>query len=392
MSVNIALFIVVSMLSEPTPLARLQSTLFIDVFRRQTESELRVIRRTAQVAELRQIADPILGPAEAVQLFDRGESRERAVIASDELISLVEQRLAANVGAASARSLVSRVVTSETISVEELKRLAGEAEQIRAYSAELERKSRQIEATAAELAQANQRLREVDTQKDEFLSQVSHEVRTPMTSIRSFSEILLNNRDLDEAEKRRFLSIIQNESLRLTRLLDGILDLKQMESRELDWVKAPFDPETAIDQAMESCEALARTAGATLKRSSRVRGAWIEGDRDRFAQVFINLISNAIRYNTNVKPTVLVSSSLRRNVYEARVADNGPGIPEDERERIFVKFMRGPMPRQIGAGLGLAISRQIVERFGGELSLAASGDAEGAEFVVRLSASRSGRR
>ena len=392
MSVNIALFIVVSMLSEPTPLARLQSTLFIDVFRRQTESELRVIRRTAQVAELRQIADPILGPAEAVQLFDRGESRERAVIASDELISLVEQRLAANVGAASARSLVSRVVTSETISVEELKRLAGEAEQIRAYSAELERKSRQIEATAAELAQANQRLREVDTQKDEFLSQVSHEVRTPMTSIRSFSEILLNNRDLDEAEKRRFLSIIQNESLRLTRLLDGILDLKQMESRELDWVKAPFDPETAIDQAMESCEALARTAGATLKRSSRVRGAWIEGDRDRFAQVFINLISNAIRYNTNVKPTVLVSSSLRRNVYEARVADNGPGIPENERERIFVKFMRGPMPRQIGAGLGLAISRQIVERFGGELSLAASGDAEGAEFVVRLSASRSGRR
>ncbi|MFZ1105221.1 MAG: histidine kinase dimerization/phospho-acceptor domain-containing protein [Hyphomicrobiaceae bacterium] len=226
MSVNIALFVVGSMLSEATPLARLQSTLFIDVFRRQTESELRVIRRTARVAELRQIADRILGPAEAVHLFDRGESEERAVIASDELISLVENRLAASVGAASARSLVSRVVTSETIGVEELKRLAGETEQIRAYSAELECKSRQIEATAAELAQANQRLREVDSQKDEFLSQVSHEVRTPMTSIRSFSDILLNNRDIDEAEKLRFLGIIQNESLRLTRLLNGILDLK----------------------------------------------------------------------------------------------------------------------------------------------------------------------
>lgn len=386
MTFNIALFVIVSMLSEPTPLARLQSTLFIDVFRRQTESELRVIRRTARVAELRQIADPILGPVEAVQLFGRGESGERAVVASDELISLVERRLAANVGAASARSLVSRVVTSETISVEELKRLAGEAEQIRAYSAELERKSRQIEATAAELAQANQRLREVDSQKDEFLSQVSHEVRTPMTSIRSFSDILLNNRDIDETQKLRFLGIIQNESLRLTRLLDGILDLKQMESGEAGWENAPFDPEAAIDQAMESCEALARAAGATLTRSSRAHDARIDGDRDRFAQVFINLISNAIKYNTNTKPTVTISSALRKDVYEARVADNGPGIPEDERERIFIKFTRGPMPRQTGAGLGLAISRQIVERFGGELSLAAS-NAEGAEFVVRLNIS-----
>ena len=128
-------------------------TLFVDVFRRQTESELRVIRRTARVADLRRIAERILGPIEAVQLFDRAARERRPCIASDELISLVEQRLAANVGAASARSLVSRVVTSETIGVDELKRLAGEAEQIRAYSAELERKSRQIEATAAELAQ-----------------------------------------------------------------------------------------------------------------------------------------------------------------------------------------------------------------------------------------------
>ncbi|MGI6856317.1 ATP-binding protein [Mesorhizobium sp. 1B3] len=381
--INTALFVIVSMLSEPTPIARLQSTLFIDVFRRQTENELRVIRRTARVAELRQIADRLLGPVEAMQLFEN-EARGRAVIASDELISLVERRLAANVGAASARSLISRVVTSETIGVEELKRLAGEAEQIRAYSAELERKSRQVEATAAELAQANQRLREVDSQKDEFLSQVSHEVRTPMASIRSFSDILLNNRDIDEAEKLRFLAIIQHESLRLTRLLDGILDVSQMESGRPAWETVAFDPEVAIDQAMQSCEALARTAGVTLKRARRARGALIRGDRDRFAQVFINLISNAIKYNTDPRPMVTVSSSLRKGVYEARVADNGPGIPPDEHERIFVKFARGPTPRQGGAGLGLAISRQIIERFGGELYLASSTTAPGAEFVARL--------
>lgn len=383
LSVNLALFVSVSMFSEPTPLARVQSTLFIDVFRRQTESELRVIRRTARVSELRQIADRILGPAEAVQIFDRGEAGGSAVIASDELISLVEQRLAANVGAASARSLVSRVVTSETIGVEELKRLAGEAEQIRAYSTELEHKARQIEATAAELALANERLREIDTQKDEFLSQVSHEVRTPMTSIRSFSDILLNNRDIDEAQKLRFLGIIQNESLRLTRLLDGILDLDQVDSKEQAGDEATFDPEMALDQAMQSCEALASTAGVTLKRAGQARKAWVHGNQDKLAQVFINLISNAIKYNTNTMPVVTVSSTLRKGVYEARVADNGPGIPEHERERIFVKYARGGAPRQVGAGLGLAISRQIVERAGGSLSLA-TGKSGGAEFIVRL--------
>ena len=383
LGINVALFVVVSMLTEPTPLARLQSTLFIDVFRRQTESELRVIRRTARVSELRQVADRVLGPAAAVQLFE-GDGKNRTVIASDELISEVEQRLAANVGAASARSLISRVVTSETIGVEELKRLAGEAEQIRAYSAELEQKSHQMEATAAKLARANERLREVDIQKDEFLSQVSHEVRTPMASIRSFSDILLNNRDMEESEKLRFLGIIQIESLRLTRLLDGILDVHQMESGQPAWETEVFDPETAIDQAIESCEALARTAGVTVKRPRRARGDKIAGDRDRLAQVFINLVSNAVKYNTDPKPLVTVSSSLRKGVYEARVADNGPGIRPTERERIFLKFVRGPMPRRSGAGLGLAISRQIIERFGGDLSLADSPALRGAEFVVRI--------
>ncbi len=106
---NVVLFIGVSLASEPTPLARFQSTLFIDVFRRQTESELRVIRRTARISDLRQIAGRILGPAEALTLFTtRDETGPHALTASDELISLVEQRLAANVGAASARALVSQ--------------------------------------------------------------------------------------------------------------------------------------------------------------------------------------------------------------------------------------------------------------------------------------------
>jgi Na+/proline symporter/nitrogen-specific signal transduction histidine kinase len=382
---NIALFVGVSIASEPTPLTRIQSTLFIDVFRRQTENELSVIRRTAHVSDLRQIADRILGAEEAIKLFPPREAGQRAIIASDEQIGQVELRLAAHVGASSARSLVSRVVTDETISVEQLKKLAGEAEQIRAYSAELEAKSRQIEASAAELAEANARLREIDVQKDEFLSQVSHEVRTPMASIRSFSDILLDTPGLDEEQRRRFLAIIQNESLRLTRLLDGILDLNQLVGSDQKWEETVFDPDAVLDETIESCEALAHAAGVTLKRRGRARRALVRGNRDKLAQVFINLISNAIKYNTSRKPEVLVSSAVRKGAYEASVADNGPGIPESERERIFARFARGPMPREVGSGLGLAISRQIIERLRGTLTLS-PGNGRGAQFVVRLEA------
>lgn len=383
MLTNSALFMAFSTLSQATPLARYQSTLFIDVFRRQTENELRVIRRTAHVSDLKRVAERILGAEEAMKLFRSAEIGREERVASDALISLVEQRLAANIGAASAWSLVSSVVTSETVSVDELKQLASETERIRAYSNELERKTRQIELGAEELARANQRLRQIDSQKDEFLSQVSHEVRTPMASIRSFSDILLGNPELDRSRKERFLRIIHDESLRLTRLLDGILDLGRMEKGAGDWSTEPFDPELVLARVLESCEASAQAAGVKLKLSSRLRKAQVCGNPDRLAQVFINLLSNAIKYNDNPAPVVSVTCLSRDGLYEFRFADNGPGVPLDERERIFDKFARGSNDRTIGSGLGLAISRQIVTRFGGTLTLTES-KSGGAEFVVRL--------
>ena len=97
------------------------------------------------------------------------------------------------------------------------------------------------------------KLRELDSQKDEFLSQVSHEVRTPMTSIRSFSEILLEERHSTTAQRQRFVSTIHQESLRLTKLLDEILDLSALERGERAWDNVPVDAEAALDRAIEVC-------------------------------------------------------------------------------------------------------------------------------------------
>src|SRR5690606_39585454 len=128
--------------------------------------------------------------------------------------------------------MLSKVVSGDAVSLEEVMQMADETQQAIEHSQELERTSAELRATAEKLEEANRQLRKVDLQKDEFLSQVSHEVRTPMTAIRAFSEILLSEDELDENSRAKFVSTIHKESLRLTSLLDEILDLSALERAE----------------------------------------------------------------------------------------------------------------------------------------------------------------
>ena len=264
--------------------------------------------------------------------------------------------------------------------------MADETQQAIEHSQALERASAQLRATAEKLEVANRQLRKVDQQKDEFLSQVSHEVRTPMTAIRAFTEILLSEDALDEPSRRKFTSIIHKESLRLTSLLDEILDLSALERGERVWVNRVTDAEEALDQALHVCGALARRLGTTMAIGDRAGRAVVFADADRLGQVLINLISNAIKYNGTDEPKVMISSRVEAGDYVIEVADNGLGIPEEERPRIFEKFYRGRQGEAAtyaGAGLGLPISREIVTRMNGRLELVSSSES-GACFRVTL--------
>lgn len=263
--------------------------------------------------------------------------------------------------------------------------MADEAQQVIEYSQELEKTSAELRVTARKLEEANAQLRELDSQKDEFLSQVSHEVRTPMTSIRSFSEILMDPGELEESQRQRFVSTIHQESLRLTKLLDEILDLSALERGERNWQNIPVDAEAALDRAVAVCDALLRQKGMRVEFGARARATMVEGDGDRLCQVFINLISNAIKYNNAADPVVKITSAVRGGHFVVEVSDNGPGISKSNRKMIFEKFWRGVEGAgdQGGAGLGLAISRQIVVRMNGTLELV-QGTLPGACFRVRL--------
>jgi Na+/proline symporter/nitrogen-specific signal transduction histidine kinase len=390
LSANTLLYVLVSLLREPRPLERLQSALFVDVFRTPAETAAGLLRRSAATRDLSELAQRILGVDQAQRLFRQAARQQgrggEAPVADNAFITRLERTLAGSIGGASAHAMISQVVTGETISLDALVRIADETQRIREYSRQLEEKSRQLETTAHELAQANERLRRLDVEKDHFLSQVSHEVRTPMTSIRSFSEILLDGRGVVPARADRYLRIIHDESVRLTRLLDSTLELNLLEHGEAPWALLPIDPEAVLDQSIQVCQSLAAASGVQLLEGPRVQGVSVEGEADRLSQVFINLIANAIKYNTSEAPWVRVASELRDGRYEVRVEDNGPGIRADERELIFSKFRRGwahtqtPVP---GAGLGLAISWQIMRRLGGALTLE-DGRGGGASFRVSL--------
>ncbi len=398
LSVNTLVFIAISLLTEPRPLEVLQSRLFVDVFRNRGVDVSRFVSRSAAAYDLNVLAQRLIGVEEAKQLFaETGQGHNLAPhhpIVNDAMITELERKLAGSVGAATARSMVSQVVTGETISLDELVQIADETQRMRDYSHRLEEQSRQLSATARELQTANERLKRLDGQKDDFLSHVSHEVRTPMTSIRSFSEILLDTPELGREESKRFLRIIHDESIRMTRLLDGILDLSVLEGGDSNWTLSPIDPQLALANALGLCEGLAASAGVRLLRNDLVGEVRVLADADRLSQVFINLISNAIKYNTNAHPQVRVAAAVRGPRFEVLVEDNGPGIRPEERERIFSKFSRGwshtQSPTQ-GAGLGLAISWQIMRRLGGTLTLVTgtgtgtgTGSGSGACFRVEL--------
>jgi signal transduction histidine kinase len=380
---NTGTLVVVSLLTSRSALERVQAALFTDLFRPSAASSPSVIRGSATARDLRFVAERVFGPARAHALFAGVPA-----VPPPQFIDRLERELAGSIGAASAHVMLSKVVSGDAISIEEVFEMAGETRQAIEYSQELERTSEELRSTAAQLETANLRLRELDSQKDEFLSQVSHEVRTPMASIRSFSEILLED-DLEDGQRRRFVRTIHQESLRLTKLLDEILDLSALERGERPWENLPVDPEAALDRAVEVCAPLAQRRNMQIVVGARAGRGTVEGDADRLCQVLINLIVNAIKYNDAERPSVEVRTATTGTSFLVEVADNGPGIPAQEAEAVFDMFTRGERGRSDavpGAGLGLAISRRIIARMSGTLELVQT-TGRGACFRITLPAS-----
>jgi len=387
MTLNITLFILGSLLSTPAPLERIQASQFVDVFRLDKSTGSYLVSRSATSEDLFTLAQRILGADPAQRLFSemaRQQGKAHGLPdATDSLVQTLERELAGSVGAASAHAMVSQIAGGGTVSVDELMKIADETAQIMEYSQQLENQSHRLELAMQELRGANAQLTEMGAQKDAFLSQVSHELRTPMTSIRSFSEILRDSDNLDLPDAKRFLGIIQDESVRLTRLLDEILDLSHLESGRGQLLLEPVVLQDVIVKSLNATGALLEEAAIEVENALPENSVIVTANFDRLAQVFINLISNTVKYGRREGPKLAISLAVSKEFATITMADNGPGIAAADRKKVFEKFTRLSEASLAGsAGLGLPISREIMRNLQGDLTLKPS--RHGAVFEVSI--------
>jgi len=212
--------------------------------------------------------------------------------------------------------------------------------------------------------------KELDRMKSEFVANVSHELRTPLTSIKSFSELILDDIDtMDVDIRQRFVGIIRDEAERLTRLISDILDLQRIQTNHIKWHMENIDVGDVIDNSMNMFSELAKMKKIQLSCESKGNLPLIYGDRDRLRQVFINLISNAVKFSKENGQIRIGAVEIPDGVLLS-VSDTGIGIPADKKERVFERFYQvdgSATKERGGTGLGLAISKEIVEHHGGRI-------------------------
>jgi Na+/proline symporter/signal transduction histidine kinase len=374
LTANLGAFLGVSLLRVPNAVETAQATLFVDALKRDRPVGGGFWRGSAEVEELIGLTGRFLGTPQAQRAFREhahklGLRSERELPADAHTVTFAETLLAGAIGSASARVMVSSVTKEEPLGLDEVMGILDEASQIRAYSHQLEQKSQELQTATTDLRAANERLMELDRMKDDFMSSVTHELRTPLASIRAFSEILQDNPDLAQDERGRFIGIIVAETERLTRLVNQVLDLAKLESGAAEWQTERLDLGELIQQSVDSTERLFHNRGARVNLYLPEQPAVLWGDRDRLTQVMLNLLSNAAKFVPRDRG--MVDIELRRNTagYLVRVADNGKGISEDELPVIFEKFRQGAggHEKPVGTGLGLPISRRIIEHLGGRI-------------------------
>lgn len=368
MLLNTIAFFVASLAGFPSPLERLQGAQFVNVFEHSSTPQS-WSGSLAQSEDLMVMAQRIIGAREAQSLFAR-EAQRQGVSGllpepSPDFLQVLERELAGSVGAATAHAMIGQIVGRASVSVEDLMAVADETAQMMEYSSRLEAKSEEQARTARQLRQANEKLTQISEQKDNFLSQVSHELRTPMTSIRAFSEILRDSERLTSEEKLKYSSIIHDESLRLTRLLDDLLDLSVLESGRVSLNEQSGNLSELLDHALASALTGATTTELRVVRNKPHEEILLHTDLDRLSQVFINLIGNAQKYCDAAKPTLRIEVSQGSGQLMVDFIDNGSGISKSDQAVIFEKFARTGQHRVSGAGLGLAICREIMTRLGG---------------------------
>jgi signal transduction histidine kinase len=323
----------------------------------------------------------------AQPLMDEDEPTWVALYSRDmdevaETVSFIRDRLLLATGAALVLALVGGYLVASALArrvkrLETAAREVAEGHFIEPLPVDSQDELGQLTRTFNEM---QEQLRRVDEARKEFIATASHELRTPIFSLAGFVE-LLQDEDLDEATRAEFLDTMAEQVARLRKLSVDLLDLSRLDAGSLELAREPVDlSELARSVAGEFGPALAEHHSHLDVRLPQ-SGPAARCDRERVAQIMRILLDNAIRHTPEGTP-VTVSATRRNGAASLTVSDGGPGLATATKDRAFEPFVTGDVAR--GAGLGLAIARELAERMDGELVLAPGG--AGASFTLDLPA------
>ncbi len=390
LSANLAAYVAVSLWRGPTIAETSQALLFVEVFQRSKTGEPVFWRGRARVQDLVALTTRFMGPQRTQRLFEdyarrTGVQNIEQIKPDPQLVRHVEVQLAGAIGSASARVTVASVADEDALVLDDVLQILDEATQLRAHSIELEEKSASLERATTELRAANAQLKSLDRLKDDFMSSVTHELRTPLTSIRALAELMADDPQMPAEQRQQFIRIIVTETERLSRLVNQVLDLAKIESGHAQWHNTNVDLAELLKNAVKTTAEMFHERGAQVHLVLPVQPVVLRADPDRLTQVVLNLLSNAAKFVPAQGGRVDVDLAPLADRVRVTIADNGPGVPASEQTLIFEKFHQGQDGgyRPQGTGLGLPISRQIVEHFGGHIWVDAL-TPSGASFVFEL--------
>ncbi len=226
---------------------------------------------------------------------------------------------------------------------------------------------------------------ELSRLRSEFISNVTHELKAPLSSIRLFVETLMLDRVRNRAERKKYLSIIMNETQRLSRLINNVLDFSKIETGQKDFYFKEMDIREVVKEVIKLFDYELKREKFKLKLDLPKEPVLILIDRDAIYQLFINLISNAIKFSEDVKEISIILKK-QKNELKIKVEDKGIGIPEEDLPYIFDKFYRVKNEKtkgKIGAGIGLSLVKHIVEAHGGKIKVK-SKEGKGTIFIINL--------
>ena len=214
-----------------------------------------------------------------------------------------------------------------------------------------------------------------------FLADISHELRTPLTSIQGFAQAIVEGEARGDAVSH-VAEIIHREARRLVRMVEGLLQVARLESGAQSMAREDVVPARLLESAVAALEVQAKDAGVSFDVAGAEALPSLRGDPDKLAQLFLNVLDNAVKHSPR-GTTVQVRGSRDDGVVIVRVRDSGSGLPQGAQTRLFQRFYRGENAQRDGAGLGLAIAQAIAQGHGGSIH-ASNVEGGGAEFAVRL--------